>query len=373
MKSKRSKFGFLVALMAICLAVTVSGLGQTNKEKEDVIRVDTQLVDVPVAVSSSSGMRIRDLRATNFVVYEDGKQQKIENFSAAAAPFEVALVLDTSGSTRSDLQLIKRAAQEFVQSLRNGDRVAVSAFESDQKGGQAVASSTVLSGLTEDRSRLKAAIDSAKTSFGTPYYDSLLQVAESIFRDPPNREFRGRRAIVALTDGVDSTSQADFDEVRERLQKLGIVCFFVNVDTRDFFETGLLGDCQSATHFSTAQIHRYYRSINTKATTEKAATFCQLGEFERLAMSKRLYDIAANEMLELAKTSGGQVFPAADLTEARKAFKSVAEEIGTQFTIGYYPTNEKRDGTFRKIKVETKELPPGTIVRAREGYTAPGN
>ena len=63
----------------------------------------------------------------------------------------------------------------------------------------------------------------------------------------------------------------------------------------------------------------------------------------------------------------------AELSDARNAFKAVAEEIGTKYTLGYYPSNEKRDGAYRKIKVELKGVPAGTVVRAREGYTAPAN
>jgi Ca-activated chloride channel family protein len=73
---------------------------------------------------------------------------------------------------------------------------------------------------------------------------------------------------------------------------------------------------------------------------------------------------------KLAKTSGGKVFPVADLSEARAAFKSVADEIGTKYSLGYYSSNEKRDGSYRKIRVELKGVPAGTTVRAREGYTA---
>ncbi len=367
------RIAFLLLLSCAVAAMGAYSQTKPTPEKDDVIRVDTQLVDVPLSVMSSAGRPVRDLKISNFVVYEDDKLQKIENFSTSAAPFEVALVLDTSGSTRSDLQLIKKAALEFITSLRAGDRVSISAFDTERIDGRTVALSRVLAPLTDDRGVLAAAIEQARTSFGTPYYDSLLQVADMVFRDPPKGQFRGRRAIVALTDGVDSTSRAEFDEVRDRLEKMGIVCFFVDVDTRDFFESGLLGDCRSATQFSPAQIRKYYRSIGAKSNTEKAVTFCQLGDFERLAISKRLYEIADREMSDLAKSSGGRVFPVADLNEARSAFRSVADEIGTQFTIGYYPTNEKRDGSYRKIKVEIKGLPPGTQVRAREGYTAPSN
>ena len=98
-----------------------------------------------------------------------------------------------------------------------------------------------------------------------------------------------------------------------------------------------------------------------------------MGDFERLAVSKKLYEIANVEMDQLAKTSGGKVFEVSDLGEARSAFKNVADEIGTKYSLGYYSSNDKRDGTYRKIKVELKGVPPGATVRAREGYTAPTN
>ncbi|MFM9903528.1 MAG: VWA domain-containing protein [Pyrinomonadaceae bacterium] len=366
-------------LLLILLSLTVCGAfsslsAQVKPDgKEDVIRVDTQLVDIPIAVNSVNGVPVRGLTAANFIVYEDGKRQETVDFSTTAAPFEVALLLDTSGSTRNDLQLIQRSARDFISSLRAGDRVSIVSFNTSRTNDQAFAVSEILSGLTSDRAVLGRAIDNIKTSNGTPYYDSLLQVVEKVFRDKPKDEFRGRRALVALTDGVDSTSAEDFATAKQEISQTGIISFFIQVDTREFFEQNLLGDCQTAIRFSQAQIRRYYKSFSSKAKIEKAVNFCGLGEFERLAISKKLYEIADTEMNDLAKSSGGRVFPVADLSEARSAFKSVADEIGTKYTLGYYPSNDKRDGTFRKIKVETKGLPPGTQVRAREGYTAPSN
>jgi VWFA-related protein len=366
------KLIFFVMVVA-GLFLTASAQDKNVGNNDDVIRVDTQLVDVPIAVTSLAGKPVGSLKKSNFVVFEDDKPQEIVDFSTTTAPFEVALLLDTSGSTRSDLQLIQRAAMDFISSLRPGDRVAVIAFgtERGEKDNKAV--SRVAAPLTSDRKILMRAIENVETSFGTPYYDSLVQIAERVFQEKAVDEYRGRRAIVALTDGVDSTSLANFEEVKRLFGQLGLISFFIQVDTREFFEENLLGDCQTATRFSAAQIRRYYRSLNAKGTIEKAASFCQLGEFERLAVSKQLYVLADMEMNELASTSGGKVFPVADLGEARNAFRSVADEIGTKYTLGYYPTNEKRDGTYRKIKVELKGLPAGTKVRAREGYTAPSN
>lgn len=368
------RLGSVFPLLIFVLGFSVFVVGQTPKptEKEEVIRVETQIVEVPVAVVSANGQPVRGLKAANFVLLEDGKKQEIVDFSTTTEPFEVALLLDTSGSTRSELRLIQTAAQFFIANLRPGDRVAIIAYKTERKADQAFAVNEVVSPLTEDRRLLRTAIDNISTSNGTPFYDSLLQVVDRVFREPPKEQYRGRRALVALTDGVDSTSVSDFTEARDALGAAGIVSFFIQVDTRDFFEESLLGDCQLATKFSAAQIRRYYRTVRGK-DIEKALNFCQLGDFERLAISKKLYEIADTELLELAKASGGKVFPVADLTEARSAFKNVADEIGTKYSLAYSPSNEKRDGSYRKIKIELKNAPAGAQVRAREGYTAPTN
>ncbi len=369
---------FLVIVLAVAMTAGVSAQAtpaptppKPTPTPEEVIKVETQLVDVPLAVVAADGNPVRGLKASNFVIYEDGQKQEVVDFSATTAPFEVALVLDTSGSTRGDLQLIQRAAADFIASLRPGDRVAVISYNTDRRDGRAFAVSEILSPLTDDRKRLTTAVQAVRTSNGTPYYDSLLDVAEKVFKDKPQEQFRGRRALVALTDGVDSTSGSDFQIAKEELERVGVIAFFIKVDTRDFFESNLLGDCESAMRFSTAQIRRYYRSIAAKPGMEKTFNFCQLGDFERLAISKRLYQIAELEMNDLAKASGGKVFPVEDLTEARNAFRNVADEIGTKYTLGYYSSNTKRDGTYRKIKVELVGVPKGTQVQAREGYTAP--
>ena len=365
-------------LSCISVILVLSGyipvLAQTKPEEENqIVRVNTELIDVPVVVTDKLGKPILSLKKDNFRVLEDGKPQEVLEFSTTAAPFEVALLLDTSGSTRSDLALIQRAAQYFIDSLRPGDRVAVIAYKTGIQREKSTAVVDVITGLTDDRATLKAALEKVSTSNGTPYYDSIVEIAEHVFGKDPAPEFRGRRALVALTDGVDSTSVAEFDEGREYLERAGVIAFFIQVDTRQFFEESLLGDCETATRLSQAQMRRYYRQFRTAANIEKVSNFCQLGDFERLAISKSLYGTANAEMNALAKMSGGKVFPAADLGEARAAFKNVAAEIGTKYSLAYYSSNDKRDGTFRKIKVELKGLPVGSQVRAREGYTAPAN
>src|SRR5688500_6140807 len=169
-------------LLLICLSGFIVNLSaQTEEKDDDVIRIETQLVDVPIVVTDKSGKPILNLKQSNFIIYEDGKPQQIAEFAATSAPFEVALLLDTSGSTRGDLALIQRAAANFVASLRPGDRVSVISYRTERDETQAFAVSEVLSPLTDDREKLKNVIDAVKTSNGTPYYDSLLQVVEKVF------------------------------------------------------------------------------------------------------------------------------------------------------------------------------------------------
>ena len=367
----RNVLCFLLVLCGLTPAVFGQDKKPPKSDEDQVIRVDTELVEVPIVVTDKAGKPVLSLKQSNFTVTEDGKPQEITDFSATSAPFEVALLLDTSGSARADLQLIQRSAQNFINALRPGDRVSIVAFKTEVKDKRAGPVTEVVSSLTDDRNALKAALDRVNTSNGTPYYDGILKIVENVFNEPPRPEFRGRRALVALTDGVDSTSISDFDEVREALEKAGIVCYFIKVNTREYFEQNLLGDCDIAIRFSAAQIRRYYRKFSPNSKVEKADDFCQLGDFERLAISKKLYEIADAEMDALARSSGGKVFPVGDLSEARVAFRSVADEIGTKYSLGYYSSNEKRDGTYRKITVGVKGLPPGTTIRAREGYTSP--
>ena len=367
------RFKMFSLLLFLVLGFSAQVTAQEKKDDDEVLRVETQLVDVPVEITDRSGKPILNLKQSNFVVYEDGKRQELADFSATTAPFEVALLLDTSGSARSELPLITRAAENFINSLRAGDRVSIISFKSDRVNGTATAMSEVLIRLTDDRAKLKNALKQVNVSNGTPYYDGLLQVVEQVFSEQPKDTYRGRRALVALTDGVDSTSVSGFNEACEMFSQAGIVSYFIQVDTREFFEENLLGDCQSAMRFSAAQIRRYYRTFYPKSKIEKISGFCQLGDFERLDISKRLYELADMEMQAMAKNSGGKVFPVADLSEARTAFSKVAQEIGTKYSLGYYPSNEKRDGAYRKIKVELKGVPAGVSIRTREGYTAPTN
>ena len=342
-------------------------------DEGDVVRVETELVSVPAVVTNKTGRPLTGLRAENFLLFENGQQQKITNFATTEAPFEIALLLDTSGSTRVDVGLIREAANAFIEALRPGDRVAIVAFNTARQGQSVAAKVEVLSQLTGDRKLLRAAIENLGSSNGTPFYDALSRIADEVFHEPPREDLRGRRAVVALTDGVDSTSETDFQTARAKLSRAGVASYFIQVNTEDFVEDRLMKDCQDDGRLtlSAKQLERYRRVYFPGARPDDFTDFCQMGQFEKMQISRDIYNLARREMNEIAKASGGRNFLAASLQDARAAFGLVATEIGTQYSLGYYPTNKNRDGKFRAIRVELRGVPDKPLVRAREGYYAP--
>jgi VWFA-related protein len=342
-------------------------------DEGDVVRVDTQLVSIPTVVTDSTGHPVAGLRPENFLIFEDGKPQEIANFGTTQTPFEIALLLDTSGSTRDDVVLIRQAANSFMEALRPGDRVGIVAFNKIVKGSSEMATVEVLSPLTADHKSLRKAIENLGASSGTPYYDALERVADEIFSEPPKDDVRGRRAVVALTDGVDSASDSDFAAAKLKLARAGVACYFIQVNTEDFVEDRLMKDCQDDGRLalSQKQLARYRRVFVPGAKPEDYSNFCQMGQFERMQISRDLYNLARREMNDLARTSGGRSFVAATLQDAQAAFARVAGDIGTLYSLGYYPTNKMRDGKFRAIHLEVRGLKDKSQVRARDGYYAP--
>ncbi|MCA1607143.1 MAG: VWA domain-containing protein, partial [Acidobacteria bacterium] len=333
----------------------------------DVVRVDTQLVSVPAVVTTVAGRPVAGLKTENFKLFENGQLQRIADFATTEAPFEIALLLDTSGSTRNDIQLIREAARSFIDGLREGDRVAIVGFGNRRQGP----SVDVLSRLTDDREQLRIAIDNLGSTSGTPFYDGLERIADEVFAEPAREEVMGRRALVALTDGVDSTGRAEFETARAKLLRSGVAIYFIQVNTEEFVENALLRPCDEGVVLSTKQLRRHRRLFQPRMRMEDITDFCEMGSFERMQVSRDLYGMARREMNELAKASGGRNFLAATLGDAREAFRKVAAEIGTQYSLGYYPTNKARDGKFRTIKVEVQGVQDKAQVRAREGYYAP--
>jgi len=191
-----------------------------NSEQQDVesLKIDTNLVTVPVIATTREGIYIPDLRQEEFDIAEDGKQQQIAFFATVSAPFHVVLLLDTSASTEQKLGSIKQAAATFVEQLQSVDRVKVISFDNELRE---------LCDFTNDRAVLRNAIYKTASGQGTRLYDAFELALASI------RSIKGRKAIVLFSDGVDYHSdQATFEGSLRGLDEEGVIVYPIRYETR---------------------------------------------------------------------------------------------------------------------------------------------
>ena len=167
--------------------------GQTP---DDVIRIDTSLVQLNIGVADRQGRPITDLRRSNFMVYEDGVRQNVTSFESTTTPFSLALLLDMSGSTLNFRQNIKFAAFRFIDALAPEDRVAVVGFNERTE---------LLTKFTADRKQIAWAIERAEGRGGTELYAAVDYALKQLAG-----EGKRRKAIIVLTDGLD-TSMRNLD------------------------------------------------------------------------------------------------------------------------------------------------------------------
>src|SRR5712691_985134 len=195
-----------------------STTGPEEVDAGDVIRVNTTLVTIPVSVMDRDGKYIPNLSKKDFRLWEDGVEQDVAFFASVEKPFSVALVLDTSGSTRFRLEDMQDAAITFVNQLRPDDRVMVVSFDDNVR---------VLTDFTSDRYRLRDAIRRTRTGDGTKLYDAI----DLVMNQRLNR-VSGRKAIVLFTDGVDTTSRhASYASNVRDAEELDALIYPVQYDT----------------------------------------------------------------------------------------------------------------------------------------------
>jgi VWFA-related protein len=263
-----------------------------------------------------------DLQKEDFLVYEDKIQQEVAHFQTVRSPFNLVLLIDLSGSVRDKLRLIRRAALRFVEAIRPEDRVGIVVFSG---------ASRVISPLTNDREALKERIETIdKPEGGTNFYDALDETLKMV-----DSSISGERnAIVIMSDGVDNAlpgvpgdgSDITFNELFDRVQESDTVIFPIYLDT-------------------------------------EAEASMQYGQMMTMA-----YSMARKQLQELAEATGGTMFYAGRVEDLEGRYDEVAAALRTIYSLGYYPTNSTKDGTFRHIQVQVKR--DGAKIKARRGYYA---
>jgi VWFA-related protein len=354
-------------LLFLFIAASATAMAQEQKDKDDAIKLKTDLVTLTASVMSRNGHPVKSLTKDDFVIYEDGVRQRITHFAPTEEPFTIMLLLDISGSTSNDIELIKRAAQGFLGELTARDRVAVIVFSRDIE---------MIAGFDQSRDRVKSALDQVATaegditqrftvSTGTSFYDALAQaVSDSSFS-----KIEGRKAIVCMSDGVDSTSLKNYKQIAPLVEKSEASVYFLVPNTQDALLEGLIKTRNDPgyVNFSQSQVDRFYQEYYPDSADRSVPTH-KIPPLIRREMVNGLYDIADRDMKQLAERTGGKAYPVNALTDLSAVYKQVADSLRSQYSIGYYPENETRDGRWRKIRVEAKTQ--AYTVRTRSGYWA---
>lgn len=314
-------------------------------EEGDVVRIDTNLVTVPVSVLDKDGRFISDIRREQFKVLENGVEQKIAYFESIEKPFTVALLLDTSGSTFFHLWEIKEAAINFAKQLRPQDRVLIVTFDRLVM---------LLTEATNDLNVVTQVVQqNAITGFSTRLYDAIDLVIKARLN-----KIDGRKAIVLFTDGVDTGSyQATYQSSLREVEELDALIYPIQYDTTDFV------DAQTRTNTTIETTTIRSRNFPTRSsskvtygTPKASGPGTSIGD----------YKLADQYLHQLATKTGGRLYEANDRTQLSDAFSKIAKELSHQYSLGYYPQTTPQTGERREIRVRVDQ--PNVAVRARDGY-----
>ncbi len=296
---------FLKALLLGVFMAGLSGAEQERSEQEPIIRLDAPLVLLQVTVTGGDGRYVSELSARDFTILEEGRPQPIAHFSAEETPFAVAILLDTSRSMERMLGIARAAARGFVQGLREKDVFALYAFATRFAQVQAFGSYP----------EIEPEIWGLRAEGYTALYDCLVGAARDLAERPEKR-----RAIVLLSDGADTASRASLEDALREALAANVTIYAV--------------DLMDETALSATEVLRARSALRT-----------------------------------LSEQTGGRYIRDPGGAQMYATFQEIVRELGHQYTLGYYPTLERRDGRWRRLEVRVAR--PGVTVRTRRGYFAP--
>jgi VWFA-related protein len=306
-----------------------------------------------------AGKYVPNLRQQNFRVFEDGVEQQVSYFASVEKPFTVALVIDTSGSTRFRIDEIQDAALAFVDQLRPDDRVMVVSFDDKVR---------VLAEPTSDRYVLRNAIRRTSPGDGTKLYDAIDLVINQRF----NR-IQGRKAIVLFTDGVDTTSKvASYESTLRDAEELDALIYPVQYDTYNDMQSGGGGGGSWPSPYPRRRGNSPWDILGDilSGGGGMGRGGIIIGPGRRggggVGTSRSEYERADAYLRELAARTGARGYRADSMSNLSQSFALIAEELRRQYSLGYYPKTAAQAGQRRQIRVRVNQ--PGLIVRARDSY-----
>lgn len=314
-------------------------------EDDEVIRVETNLVTMPVSVLDRDGRFISGLQQRDFKIFENGVEQKIDYFQSVEQPFTVVLMIDVSPSTEFKINDIHNAAIAFVNQLRPSDRVMVIAFDQDVH---------VLSQPTNNRNQLRNAILSTQFGNGTSLYEAI----DDVIRRQLSR-IEGRKAVVIFSDGVDTTSRrAGYDDTLRATEEVDALFYTIRYDTSA--EMGVnRGGGYPPRRRGPVSMADILAGILMGGTINS-------GGGNRGGATQADYARGKTYLETLATNSGGRAFEGKSMYNVDAAFSGIAEELRRQYSLGYYPETVGKVGDRRQIKIRV--MRPNIVVRAKTSY-----
>jgi Ca-activated chloride channel family protein len=289
------------------LAIVYATAGLMAEEPETTITVDVKLVNVFVTVTDGRGAPVANLQKENFLLKEDGKEQKIAIFGRESAlPLSIVLAVDTSLSTRKDLPLELISARKFAHAIvRPQDGLAVYKFS--EEVSQMVP-------FTSDLKKIDAGIDRVHNGAATALYDAIFLGSQALSRR------QGRKVMVVITDGGDTMSQVNYKEALRAAQEAESIIYSIII-----------------------------------VPIEASAGRDTGGE---------------HALIQISADTGGKYYYATSLPQLDDAFRQISDELRTQYLLAYYPSQRYSSSEFRQLRVDLTNAPPGGPFQShyRAGY-----
>ncbi len=322
-------------------------------DNDEVIRIETNLVTMPVSVLDRDGRFISGLQQRDFKIFEDGVEQKVDHFQSVEQPFTVVLLIDVSPSTQFKMNQIQDAAIAFVNQLRPADRVMVIAFDERMR---------VLSEPTNNRMQLRNAIRMVEFGNGTSLYDAVENTIERELR-----RVEGRKAVVLFTDGVDTTSRRGAYTTSLRTAEESDALFYpIRYDTSREMGVGRGYPRRGGGYPPVGRGGRVSMADILGAIIMGGNVNIGSGGGGGAGSSESEYETGRQYLETLAQNSGGRQFEAQSLYNLEAAFSGIAEELRRQYSLGYYPDNAGRPGDRKQIRIRV--MRPDVVVRAKNSY-----
>jgi VWFA-related protein len=347
---------FFCAIFSLTILILpIKSVSQSNASENKVQNGAKILVKVPVSVADRDQRYVTGLKKNDFRLYQDGVEQKIASFSTIVEPINVALLLDTSGSTKDTLGKIKESAADFLALLDGQDKCLIATFDSQVR---------VLNTLTDDHKLLKSLLDQIQTAEknGSVLFDALENVAQKSFVG-----VEGRKMIIVLSDGKDFGSSISKSELVSRLEESDVPIYSIFYQTGGGFNKLNISPDGKLTESKAAKKPKPEKPKKKKNTLMIPLSRDGYTEEEAKLLARVGTVEAVNSLQKLSDTTAGRFYPS-DAQNLGEVFKKIAGELRQIYQLGYYSQEAVAGETVHQIIVKVNRV--DAVVRARGKFRA---